>query len=137
MSRGACDVRRRQETPEAGAHAVGEHFFLTEIAPPRGHPAQSLAEPFVRCVAFADGEFGALFEINEKGHCDAGAVRPDDGWPPVAVAEEVARPAQKAISSTSAATSRNACAISAISMASSGLWLPLSLRMKTMALGTP
>src|SRR5258707_771674 len=89
-----------KETPEAGAHAVGEHFFLTEIAPPRGHHAQYLAEPFVRCVAIADGEFGTLFEINDKGHCDAGAVRPDDRWPPVAVAEQVGRPAQKALSST-------------------------------------
>src|SRR5258708_39932372 len=83
-----------KETPEAGAHAVGEQFFLTEIAPPRRHHAQYLAESFVRCVAIADGEFGALFEINDKGRCDAGAVRPDDGWPLVAVAEEVARPAR-------------------------------------------
>src|ERR1700716_261768 len=105
-----------KETPEAGPHAVGEQFFLTEIAPPLRHHAQYLAEPFVRCVAIADGEFGALFEINDKGHCDAGAVRPDEGWPLVAVAEEVTGPAQKAISSTSAATSHNACAMSTISM---------------------
>src|SRR3981189_2466090 len=107
-----------KETPEAGAHAVGEQFFLTEIAPPLPHHAQYLAEPFVRFVAISDGEFGALFEINDKGHCDAGAVRPDDGWPLVAVAEEVTRPAQKAISRPSAAPSRNDCPMSALPMAS-------------------
>src|ERR1700730_9213939 len=126
-----------KKTPEPGAHAVGEQFLVTEIAPPRRHHAQYLAELFVRRVAIADGELGALFEVNDKGNCDAGAVRPNDGWPLVAIAEEVARPVQDAISSTSAATRPNARPMSAISMASSGLWLPLSLRMKTMALGTP
>src|ERR1700704_5152723 len=111
-----------KETPEAGAHAVGEQFFLTEIAPPLRHHAQYLAEPFVRCVAISDGEFGALFEINDKGHCDAGAVRPAVGGPRAAGPEEVTRPTKKPFSPPSPAKSRNACAMSAISMASSGLW---------------
>ena len=79
-----------EKSPKTGAHPVGEHLFLSEVAHPRFDDARDLRDTFIPIVAVADRQFRALLEINHERNGDSRAIRPDYVRRAAAIADQVA-----------------------------------------------
>ena len=83
-------LERVEKSPETGAHPVGEHLFLGEVAHSRFDDARDLRDAFIPSVAVADRQFRALLEIDHEGNGDSRAIWPDYRWRAAAIADQVA-----------------------------------------------